>query len=176
MSLLRSPAPQPVDVDVDVDMLSADLPSTTPRPTAAHSFSPLPGLSQSPSLPPSDTFTTSSSSSHPQIDSDVSHHPHPFVIDEDARSDTSMPLLYDASDSESGEELFHHHVHDFMSESEVDAHDVEMSLLLDDGHFSDSEGATYLDDDIVPPSAAVAASQGDVNRHVTVEEVEDQDF
>lgn len=169
MSLPGSPSPHPVDEDVD--MLPALLSSTAPRATAAHPFSPTPDLSQSPSLPPWGSLATSSS--HSPIDSDVSQFP---VIDDDARSDTSMPPLYDASDSESGEEHFHQNVYDFMSESEADAHDVEMTLLLDDGNFSDGDGEVYLDDVVPPPSSAVTTAEGNVNRHVMVEDVEDRDL
>jgi len=91
-----------------------------------------------------------------------------------------MPPLYDASDSESGEEHFHRNVYDFMSESEADAHDVEMTLLFDDGNFSDVDGAAYLEDAVPPPSDVVTMAEGSVNHHVnhhvTVEEVEDQDL
>ena len=158
MSLPGSPIPHPADEDVD--MLPAVLPST--RATAALSHSPTPHLSQSPSLPPSGSLATSSSHSL-VVDSDLSHLPHPFMVDDDARSDTSMPSLFDASDSESGEEHFHRNVYDFMSESEADAHDVEMTLLIDDdGDYSDSDDAL--------PSDAVTTAEGSVNHHVMVEE------
>jgi hypothetical protein len=85
-----------------------------------------------------------------------------------------MPSLFDASDSESGEELFHRNVYDYMSESEADAHDVEMTLLPDDdSNFSDSDDAAYLNDVVPPPSDAVTTAEGNVNhhaRHVTVED------
>ena len=151
-------------------MLSAVHPTTAPLVTAAHSLSPSPGLSPSPL-----GFATSTSTSLPSlIDSDVSHIPHPSVIDDDARSDTSMPPLFDASDSESGEEPFQRNVYDFMSDSEADAHDVEMTLMLDDGHFSDNDGATYLDDDVVLPSSdTMATVDGNMNHHVMVEEDQD---
>ena len=152
-------------------MLPVVHPSTTPLVTAAHPLSPSIDLSPSPSLPPSGSLAISSSSSHSPIDSDVSHLPYPSVIDDDARSDTSMPPLYDASDSESGEEPFHRNVYDFMSDSEADAHDVEMTLLLDDGNFSDSDGATYLDDIAPPPpDAMTTAEEGSMNHLGTVEE------
>lgn len=152
-------------------MLPVVHPSTAPLVTAAHPLSPSLDLSPSPSLLPSGPLATSSSSSHSLIDSDVSHLPYPSVIDDDARSDTSMPPLYDASDSESGEEPFHRNVYDFMSDSEADAHDVEMTLLLDDGNFSDSDGATYLDDIVPPPSDAMTtAGEGNMNHLVTVEQ------
>ncbi|KAH8989125.1 hypothetical protein EDB92DRAFT_906946 [Lactarius akahatsu] len=162
MSLPGSPAPHPVDEDEDVEMLPAGFPSTAPRATVAHPFPPTPDLSQSPSLPPLGSLA---SSSHSPID-------YPSVIDDDARSDTSMPPLYDASDSESGEEHFHGNVYDFMSDSEADAHDVEMTLLFDD----DGDGAASLDDAVPPLSDAVTTAEGSVNRHVTVEEVQDQDL
>ncbi|KAF8272794.1 hypothetical protein EI94DRAFT_1677516 [Lactarius quietus] len=166
ISLPGSPVPHPVDEDVD--MLSAVHPSTTPLVTAADPLSPSPGLSPSPSLPPSGFLAPSS---HSLIDSDLSHLPHPSTIDDDARSDISMPPLYDASDSESGEEPFLRNVYDFMSDSEVDAHDVEMTLMLDDGNFSDSGGATYMDDVVPPPSNAMTtAEEGNMDRDVMVEE------
>ena len=85
-----------------------------------------------------------------------------------------MPPLFDASDSESGEEPFQRNVYDFMSDSEADAHDVEMTLMLDDGHFSDNDGATYLDDDVVLPSSdTMATVDGNMNHHVMVEEDQD---
>ena len=149
-------------------MLPAVHTSTAPLVTAAHSHSPSPDLSPS---PPSGFLATSSSSSHSLLDSNVPHIPHPSVIDDDARSDTSMPPLYDASDSESGEEPSHGNVYDFMSDSEADAHDVEMTLTLDDGNFSDSDGANYLLDDVVlPPLDTMATAEGNINHHVTVEE------
>ncbi|KAH9002815.1 hypothetical protein EDB86DRAFT_217472 [Lactarius hatsudake] len=162
MSLPGSSAPHPVDEDEDVEMLPAGFPSTAPRATVAHPFPPTPDLSRSPSLPPSGSLA---SSSHSPID-------YPSVIDDDARSDTSMPPLYDASDSESGEEHFHRNVYDFMSDSEADAHDVEMTLLFDD----DGDVAAYLDDAVPPLSDAVTTAEGSVNHHVTVEEVQDQDL
>ncbi|KAH9168737.1 hypothetical protein EDB89DRAFT_1563891 [Lactarius sanguifluus] len=160
MSLPGSSAPHPVDEDVE--MLPAGFLSTAPRATVAHPFPPTPDLSQSPSLPPSGSLA---SSSHSPID-------YPSVIDDDARSDTSMPPLYDASDSESGEEHFHRNVYDSMSDSEADAHDVEMTLLFDD----DGDSAVYLDDAVPPLSDAVTTAEGSVNHHVTVEEVQDQDL
>jgi hypothetical protein len=144
-------------------MLPAVHLTTAPLVTAAHLPSPSPDLSPSP-------LGLATSSLPSLIDSDVSHIPHPFVIDDDARSDTSMPPLYDASDSESGEEPFHHNVYDFTSDSEVDAHDVEMTLFLDDGNLSDSDGATYLDDVVLPPSDTMTTVDGNMNHHVMVEE------
>jgi hypothetical protein len=144
-------------------MLPAVHLTTAPPVTAAHLPSPSPDLSPSP-------LGLATSSLPSLIDSDVSHIPHPFVIDDDARSDTSMPPLYDASDSESGEEPFHHNVYDFTSDSEVDAHDVEMTLFLDDGNLSDSDGATYLDDVVLPPSDTMTTVDGNMNHHVMVEE------
>ena len=162
MSLQGSPAPHPLDEDVDM------LPVVLPNDTATPLLSPTPHLSQSPLLPPEGSLANSPSPSHLPIDSDLSHLPHPFAIDDDARSDTSMPSLFDASDSESGEEVFRRNVYDFMSDSEADAHDVEMTLFLDDdGNFSDSDDAPYLEDAVPPPSDAVT---GDVNDHVTVEQ------
>ncbi|KAI9443427.1 hypothetical protein H4582DRAFT_1192975 [Lactarius indigo] len=170
MSLPGSPSPHPVDEDGDAEMLPAGFPSTVPRATVAHPFPLTPDLSQSPSLPPSGPLA---SSSHSPIDWGVSHLSHPSVIDDDARSDTSMPPLYDASDSESGEEHFHRNAYDFMSDSEADAHDVEMTLLFDD----DGDVAAYLDDAVPPPlSDEVTTAEGSANHHVTVEEVQDQDL
>jgi hypothetical protein len=146
-------------------MLPAVHLTAAPLVTAAHSLSPSPDLSPSPL-----GLATSTSSLPSLIDSDVSHIPHPSAIDDDARSDTSMPPLYDASDSESGEEPFHHNVYEFMSDSEGDADDVEMTLFLDDGNLSDSDGATYLDDVVLPPSDTMTTVDANMNHHVMVEE------
>jgi hypothetical protein len=79
-----------------------------------------------------------------------------------------MPPLFDGSDSESDGGYLHHGVYDFMSESEADAQDVEMTLLVDDGEFSDPEDAVWPQS---IPSAATEDSRA--RRHVTVQEVED---
>jgi hypothetical protein len=91
-------------------------------------------------------------------------------MDDDARSVTSMPPLYEASDEESEDGHLRHGVYDFMSDSEVDAHDVEMTLFVDDGDLSDHEDTAVLMNNT---SAATEDSRD--RRHVTVEEVEDQD-
>ncbi|KAI0301113.1 hypothetical protein B0F90DRAFT_1925534 [Multifurca ochricompacta] len=162
--------------DEDVEMLLADPPIGTPY-TSLHSPHFTPHSSRSPSLmPTTDNPTTFS----PPIDSEVPQFPHLPVTDDEARSDTSMPPLFDASDSEYEEDYLHHGVYDSMSESEADARDVEMTLLFDDGDLSDNEDSPPSPPNegvALPESAAsMAAVEGNENpRHVTVEEIEDQD-
>ncbi|KAH9969853.1 hypothetical protein BC827DRAFT_39986 [Russula dissimulans] len=88
-----------------------------------------------------------------------------------------MPPLYDASDSEYEEDHIHHGENDLTSESDIDAYDVEMTLLVDDGDLSDYE------DSVIPNEGApalsstpFAAMDSDTSRRrVVVEEVEDRD-
>lgn len=149
-------------------MLLADLPNDTPFSTGhpAHAASSSPLLT---SLPPTGAFPASSHQIDPE-ESGFVHHP---IVDVDARSDISMPPLEIESDSEYEEDHVHHGGYDSISESDADAYDVEMTLLLDDGDRSDDEGSALLNE-ITPqlPSTSSAADRN--HQHVTVEEVEDQ--
>lgn len=131
--------------------------------------------SQLPSLPRTGAPTTSSQDSQ-AVDLDAPEATHPPVIDIDARSDTSMPPLYDASDSEYDQDSFRHHGYDSMSESDADAYDVEMALLVDDNDPSDDEDPALPSESALPPSAPSVADYSHRNhRHVVVvEEVEDE--
>ncbi|KAI0252187.1 hypothetical protein BJV78DRAFT_378338 [Lactifluus subvellereus] len=154
-------------LDEDVEMLLAD-PSSDMHFTIPHTSHPAANSPQLSSSPPTSALATSS----PPIDLEAPHPPHFYAhaMDDDAHSVTSMPPLYDASDSESEEGHLYHGVYDFMSESEADAHDVEMTLLIDEGDFSDHESAVF------PRSTLSAAAEDSRDlRHVTVEEVQDQD-
>ena len=164
-SLPGSPASHALDEDVE--MLLAD-PSSDTHFTISDMSHPEANSPQLSPSPPTGTLATSS----PPIDLEAPQPPHvyAYVMDDDARSVASMPPLYEASDSGSDESHFNHGVYDFMSESEGDAHEVEMTLLLDEGDFSDHEGAVF------PRSTPSAAAEDSGNlRHVTVEEVEDHD-
>jgi hypothetical protein len=150
-------------------MLLADLPNDTPYSTEdlAHTTSSSPQLT---SLPPTGAFIASSRQIDPE-ESRFAHHP---VVDDDAHSDISMPPLEIESDLEYEEDHVRHGGYDSISESDADAYDVEMTLLVDDGDRSDDEGSALLNE-ITPqlPSTSSAADRN--HQHVTVEEVEDQD-
>ena len=149
-------------------MLVPDSPSDTPSyPTySAYATS---DLSQLPHT------SAQAIQSHP-VDSEVSEGTHPPAIDIDARSDTSMPPLYDASDSES-EEDHHHRGYDSMSESDADAYDVEMTLLVDDGDPSDDEHAALPSESAPfhPPIPPLVDISDRDYRRVVIEEVEDEE-
>jgi hypothetical protein len=172
-----SPASHAADEDVEMLLFAnplGDTPysTTLPAHAAADTDS---SQSQSTSLPDTSALATS----HQSMDSvsEVPEIPYPFSIDDDARSDTSMPPLYDASDSEYEEDHIHHGENDLTSESDIDAYDVEMTLLVDDGDLSDYE------DSVIPNEGApalsstpFAAMDSDTSRRrVVVEEVEDRD-
>jgi hypothetical protein len=152
----------------DVSMLLADLPNDTPYSTGhpVHTRSSSPQLT---SLPPTGAFTASSH----QIDSEQSGFAHNPIVDDDARSDISMPPLEIESDLEYEEDHVRQGGYDSLSESDADAYDVEMTLLVDDGDQSDDEGSALLNEGTPqPPSSLPPADRN--HRHVTVEEVEDQ--
>jgi hypothetical protein len=152
----------------DVPMLLADLPNDTPYSTGhpAHTTSSSPQLT---SLPPTGAFTASSR----QIDSEESGFAHHPIVDDDARSDISMPPLEIESDLEYEEDHVRHGGYDSISESDADAYDVEMTLLVDDGERSDDEDPALLNESTPQlPSTSSAADRN--HQHVTVEEVEDQ--
>ena len=121
------------------------------------------------SLPPTGAFTASSR----QIDSEESGFTHHPIVDDDARSDVSMPPLEIESDLEYEEYHIRHGGYDSMSESDADAYDVEMTLLVDDGDQSDVEGSALVNEST--PQLPSTSSAADRNQFVTVEEVEDQD-
>jgi hypothetical protein len=149
-------------------MLLADLPNDTPYSTAhpAHTTSSSPQLTP---LPPTGAFTALSR----QIDSEGSGFAHHPIVDDDAHSDISMPHLEIESDLEYEEDHVRHGGYDSLSESDADAYDVEMTLLVDDGDQSDDEGPALLNESTPQlPSTSSAADR--IHQHVTVEEVEDQ--
>lgn len=141
-----------------------DAPHSTGHPT--HTLSSSPQLT---SLPPTGAFTASSR----QIDSEESGFTHHLIVDDDARSDVSMPPLEIESDLEYEEDHIRHGGYDSMSESDADAYDVEMTLLVDDGDQSDVEGSALVNEST--PQLPSTSSAADRNHYVTVEEVEDQD-
>ena len=156
-------------------MLFADPPSDMSPYTTYSAYS-TSDSSQLPSLPPTGAPATSSHDSH-AVDSEALEAPHPSVIDIDARSDTSMPPLYDASDSEYDGDSFRHPGYGSMSESDADAYDVEMTLLVDDdSDASDDENPALPSESALPPSVpSVADNSHRTHRHiVVVEEVEDE--
>lgn len=149
-------------------MLLADLPNDTPYSTGLPTHT-----SSSPqltSLPPTGAFTASSR----QIDSEESGFAHRHIVDDDARSDISMPPLEMESDLEYEEDHVRHGGYDSTSESEADAYDVEMHLLVDDGYRSDDESSAVLDEDTPQLPSTSPVVDGN-NQHVTVVEVEDED-
>lgn len=149
-------------------MLLADLPNDTPYSTGhtVHIRSSSPQLT---SLPPTGAFTASSH----QIDLEEPGFAHNHVVDDDARSDISMPPLEIESDLEYEEDHVRQGGYDSLSESDADAYDVEMTLLVDDGDQSDDEGSALLNEGTPQlPSSLPPADRN--HRHVTVEEVEDQ--
>lgn len=151
-----------------------DPPSDMPSFTTYSAYS-ASDSSQLPSLPRTGAPATSSHDSH-AVDSEALEATHPSVIDIDARSDTSMPPLYDASDSEYDGDRSRHHGYDSMSESDADAYDVEMTLLVDDSDASDDEDPALPSESALPPSVPSVADNSHRNhRHVVVvEEVEDE--
>ncbi len=153
----------------DVPMPLADLPNDAPYSMGhpAHAASSSPQLT---SLPPPGAFTASSH----QIDSEESEFAHHPIVDDDAHSDISMPPLEIESDLEYEEDHVRHGGYDSISESDADAYDVEMTLLVDDGDRSDDEGSALLNESTpqLPPTSSAADRN---HQHVTVEEVEDQD-
>lgn len=148
-------------------MLFADPLSDMPSYTTYSAYS-TSDSSQLPSLPRTSASATSSHDSH-GVALEALEATHPPVVDIDARSDTSMPPLYDASDSEYEEDddNLRHREYDSMSESAADAYDVEMTLLVDDGDASDDE-----DPALSAPSVADNSHRN--HRHVAVEEVEEE--
>jgi len=154
-------------------MLFADPPSDMSSYTTHSAYS-TSDSSQLPSLPRTGAPATSSHDSH-AVYSEALEATHPPVIDVDARSDTSMPPLYDASDSEY-EDSLRHHGYDPMSESDADAYDVEMTLLVGDSDASDDEDPALPSESALPPSVPSVADNSHRNhRHVVVvEEVEDE--
>lgn len=165
-------SPNSPAADDDVEMFIADPPTDSLYSTADLTDS-TPDSSQLTSLPHTGTLATSSL----PADSEAPEITHPSVIDDDAHSDTSMPPLYDASDSEAEEDHLRHGGYDSMSESEVDAYDVEMTLLIDHGDLSDEEDSALPNDRSpqLPSTPLDTADSYRIYRHVIVEEVEDQD-
>ena len=154
-------------------MLFADPASDTPSYTTYSHYS-TSDSSQLPSLLRTGAPATSSHGSH-AVNSEALEATHLPVIDIDARSDTSMPPLYDASDSEYEEDSLRHRGYDSMSESDADAYDVEMTLLADDGDASDDEDAALPSESALPRSFPSMADTSRRNhRHVAVEEVEEE--
>jgi hypothetical protein len=85
-----------------------------------------------------------------------------------------MPSLEIESDLEYEEDHVRHGGYDSISESDADAYDVEMTLLVDNADVSDDEGSVLLDEST--PQLPSISSAADRNyQHVAVEEVEDQD-
>jgi len=121
------------------------------------------------SLPPTGAFTASSR----QIDSEESGFSHHHIVDDDARSDISMPPLEMESDLEYEEDHVRHGGYDSTSESDADAYDVEMHLLVDDGYRSDDESSALLNESTPQLPSTSSATDGNHQR-VTIEEVEDQ--
>ena len=152
------------DVPMHLAGFANDAPHSTGHPT--HTLSSSPQLT---SLPPTGAFTASSR----QIDSEESGFTHHLIVDDDARSDVSMPPLEIESDLEYEEDHIRHGGYDSMSESDADAYDVEMTLLVDDGDQSDVEGSALVNEST--PQLPSTSSAADRNHYVTVEEVEDQD-
>jgi hypothetical protein len=149
-------------LDEDVEMLLAD-PSSSTHFTIPHPYQP---TAESSSLPPTGVLATSLS----PFDIGAPQPAYPSLMDDDARSVASLPPLYDASDSEFEEGHLNHGVYDFMSDSEADAHDVEMILLVDNEDLSDHEGV------VLPQSTPSAATEDSRDpRHVTLEEIEDHE-
>jgi hypothetical protein len=95
-------------------------------------------------------------------------------MDDDVRSDISMPPLELESDLEYEEDHLRYGGYDSISESDADAYDVEMTLLVDDGDGSD-DGGFALPDESTPPLPPPLSAADRNPRHVVVEEVEDQD-
>jgi hypothetical protein len=151
-------------------MLLADLPNDTyPTGHPAHTTFPSPQSTESTSLPPTGAFTAA----WRQIDSEESGFVHHLIVDDDAQSDISMPPLEIESDLEYEEDHVRHGGYDSISESDADAYDVEMTLLVDDGDQSDDEDSALRSEStpqLPPTSSAVDRN----HHHVTVEEVEDQ--
>lgn len=145
-----------------------DMPYSMGHP--AHITSSAPQLT---SLPHTSAFIASPST-HP-IDSEEPGPAHHSVTDDDVRSDISMPPLEIESDSEYGEDGLRYGGYDSISESEADAYDVEMTLLVDDGDLSDEEDSAALPDESAPPLPSTSFAANSNQRHVMVEEVEDQD-
>ena len=151
-------------------MLLPDPPSDTPSYMTYPTYS-TSDLSQLISLPHTSALATSS---HP-VDSEAPEATHPPFIDIDARSDTSMPPLYDASDSESEEDHVRHRGYDSMSDSDAEAYDVEMTLLVDDGDLSEDEDIALSSENVLPlPYIPGVADNSNHHRRVVVEEVEDE--
>ena len=150
-------------------MVLADLSNDTPYsigyPAQTTSSSP-----QLTSLPPTGAFTASSR----QIDSEESEFAHHHIVDDDARSDISMPSLEIESDLEYEEDHVRHGGYDSISESDADAYDVEMHLLVDDGYRSDDESPALLNEG-TPQLPATSPVADRTHQHVTVEEVVDRD-
>jgi hypothetical protein len=153
-------------------MLLADPPNDTPYPTG----DPTQITSSAPRLTslPHTSALTASPSSH-LIDSEGPVPAHHSVTDDDVRSDISMPPLEIESDSEYGEDHLRYGGYDSISESDADAYDVEMTLLVDDGDLSDDEDSAALPDESTPPLPPTSFAANSNPRHVMVEEVEDQD-
>jgi len=149
-------------------MLLADPPNDTPYSTGhpAHTTSSSPQLTP---LPHTGAFAAASL----PIDLEESGPAHSPIVDDDAHSDISMPPLEVESDSEYEEDHVRYVGYDSISESDADAYDVEMTLLLDDGDRSDDEGSTLLNESTSPPPSTSSAPDRN-SRHVTVEEVEDR--
>jgi hypothetical protein len=149
-------------------MLLADFANDTPYSTGhpAHTTSSSPQLT---SLPPTGAFTASSR----QIDSEEPGFSHHHIVDDDARSDISMPPLEMESDLEYEEDHVRHGGYDSTSESDADAYDVEMHLLVDDGYRSDDESSALLNESTPQLPSTSSAADGNHQR-VTIEEVEDQ--
>jgi hypothetical protein len=95
-------------------------------------------------------------------------------MDDDVHSDISMPPLELESDLEYEEDHLRYGGYDSISDSDADAYDVEMTLLVDDGDPSDDEGFA-LPNEITPPLPSTSFTADRNRRHVVVEEVEDQD-
>jgi hypothetical protein len=167
MASSGSSASHPHAADGDVQMLLADPLDDTPHSTE-HPALITSSSSQLTSLPHTSAFPTSSRPIDLELHGPADH----SVMDDDVHSDISMPPLEVESDSEYDEDHIRYGGYDSRSESDVDAYDVEMHLLVDDGDLSDDEGSA-LPNGSTPPLAPFPAHRN--QRHVVVEEVEDQD-
>jgi hypothetical protein len=150
-------------------MLIADPLNDTPYSTGhpAHLTS---SSAQLTSLPHTGAFAASSRPIDSEEPGPVQH----SVMDDDVRSDISIPPLEVESDLEYEEDHLRYGGYDSISESDADAYDVEMTLLVDDGDGSDDEGSASLNES-TPPLLSTSFAADRNQRHVVVEEVEDQD-
>jgi hypothetical protein len=85
-----------------------------------------------------------------------------------------MPPLEMESDLEYEEDHVRHGGYDSISESDADAYDVEMHLLVDDGYRSDDESSASLNESTPQVPSTLSVADGS-HQYVTVVEVEDED-